>query len=105
MKISDTDGVFCIFDARKKEHCDPDWNDIIKKIIEKIKKNKVILIGIAVSEETDWSLLMEEFDVYEEAEEKMITLLFFKIGEDYRMEIFTQLGVMLNSIKNLAFSY
>ena len=105
LNISDSDGVFCIFDAREKEHIDPRWKDIVIKIIKKIKKNKVLLIGIRVSEKTDWSQIMEQFDVSEEAEEKMISLLFFKIGLEYRAEIFSQLEVMLDTIKNLLFSY
>ncbi len=104
-KISNSNGVFCIFDAREKEHIDPKWNDTVIKIIEKIKKNRVILIGIRVSEETEWSQLMEEFDISEKAEEKMISLLFFKIGEEHRLEIYNQLEVMLNTIKNLLFNY
>ena len=104
-KISDSNGVFCIFDAREKEHIDPKWKDTVNKIIEKIKKNRVILIGLRVSEETEWSQLMEEFDVSEKAEEKIISLLIFKIGEEYRLEIYNQLEVMLNTIKNLLFNY
>ena len=104
-KISNSNGVFCIFDAREKEHIDPKWKDTVNKIIEKIKKNRVILIGLRVSEETEWSQLMEEFDVSEKAEEKMISLLIFKIGEEYCLEIYNQLEVMLNTIKNLLFNY
>ncbi|MHA1661385.1 MAG: GTP-binding protein [Promethearchaeota archaeon] len=104
-KISDSDGVFCIFDARNKEHINPEWKEYIIKIIEKIKKNKVVLIGIRVSETIDWSQLMNEFDVDEQAENKMVSLLFFKIGEEYRMEIFEQLDIMVNTIKNLLFNY
>jgi len=104
-KISDSNGVFCIFDAREKEHIDPKWKDTIINIIEKIKKNRVILIGLRVSEETEWSQLMEEFDVSEKAEEKMVSLLFFKIGEEHRLEIYNQLEIMLNTIKNLLFNY
>lgn len=104
-KISEADGVFCTFDASEKEHIDPKWNEIIIKIIKDIQKNKVILIGIKISEKIDWSQFMEEFDVYEKAERKMLTLLFFVITEDYRLEISTQLGVMLNTIRNLIYSY
>lgn len=103
--VSDSDGVFCIFDAREKEHINPNWKEIVIKIIKKIKKNKVILIGIRVSEKTEWSQLMEEFDINEQAEEKMVSLLFFKIGQEYRLEIYEQLEIMLNTIKNLLFSY
>jgi len=103
--ISDSDGVFCIFDAREKEHISPNWKEMVIKIIKKIEKNKVILIGIRVSEETEWSQLMEEFDINEQAEEKMISLLFFKIGQEYSSEIYEQLEIMLDTIKNLLFVY
>lgn len=104
-KISDSDGVFCIFDARNKEHIDPRWKENVIKIINKIKKNKVILIGIRISDKIDWSQLMEEFDVNGQIKKKMISLLYFKIGTEYRLEIFEQLRVMLNTIKILLFNY
>ncbi|MFX1376836.1 MAG: Rab family GTPase [Promethearchaeota archaeon] len=99
--VSNSDGVFCIFDARYEDHIDPDWKDIVLKIINDIEAKKVVLIGIRVSEKTDWSRLMEEFDVNELLEQKMISLLFFKIGVEYRLEIYDQLKVMLNTIKYL----
>lgn len=104
-KVSDSDGVFCIFDVRDKLHIDPTWKDNIIKIIEKIKKNKVVLIGFRVSEHINWSVLMREMDFDEIAENKMVSVLYFKIGEEYRLEIYEQLEVMLTTIKNLLFSY
>ncbi len=100
--ISGSDGVLCIFDAREKEHIDPKWKDLSIKIIEGLQENKVILIGIRVSDNIDWSQLMEEFDINEELEKKMVSLLFFKIGLEYRFEIYDQLKVMLNTIKNIS---
>ena len=44
---------------------------------------------------------LEEFDVNELLEKKMVSLLFFKIGVEYRLEIYDQLKVMLNTIKYL----
>ena len=64
-----------------------------------------MLIGIRVSDKTNWSQLMEEFEISEQAENKMVTLLFFRINEEYRLEIYEQLSIMLNTIKNLLFSY
>ena len=32
--VSSSDGVFCIFDARGKEHVDPQWKDMIIRIIK-----------------------------------------------------------------------
>ena len=101
--LSDSDGAFCIFDARDKEHIDPRWKEIMIKIIESIQENKVVLIGVRVEpEKIDWSVLMEEFDVNEQLERKNLSLLFFKIGVEYRLEIYDQLEVMLNTIKTLS---
>jgi Ras-related protein Rab-11A len=97
--VSDSDGVLCIFDAREKEHIDAEWRNQVIKIIDEIQENKVILIGVRVSEEVDWSNLLEEFDINEQLENKLVSLLFFKIGVEYRFEIYDQLEVMLNSIK------
>jgi len=99
--VNNSDGVLCIFDARTKENIDPKWKDITIKIIEAIPENKVVLIGIRVSENIDWSQLMEEFNLNEYLEKKMVSLLFFKVGEEYRLEIYDQLKVMLNTISIL----
>jgi len=99
--VSNSDGVLCIFDARKKEHIDPKWKENVIKIIENIQENKVVLIGVRISESINWSQLMEEFNINEYLEKKMVSLLFFKIGDEYRLEIYDELQVMLNSIKNL----
>jgi len=99
-KISeDTDGVFCIFDARKRKHVPPSWKEIVMKIIKDIRENKVVLIGIRISEDVIWSDLMEEMNVNELLEQKMVSLLFFKISGEYRLEIFDELNVMLSAIK------
>ena len=101
--LSDSDGAFCIFDARGKEHIDPRWKETLIEIIESIQENKVVLIGVRVEpEKMDWSVLMEEFDVNEQLERKMVSLLFFKIGIEYRLEIYDQLEVMLNTIKTIS---
>ncbi|GAH69289.1 unnamed protein product, partial [marine sediment metagenome] len=85
--VADSDGVFVIFDARDNKHIDPKWKDVVVNIISNLKENKVALIGVRVSEETDWSNIMEEFNINEYLEEKMVSLLFFKIGFEYRLEI------------------
>ncbi|MFX0072397.1 MAG: Rab family GTPase [Candidatus Hermodarchaeota archaeon] len=97
--MKDSDGVLCIFDARKTDTIDPKWKEITIKIIEQVQEGKVILVGVRVSDETDWSKILEEFDVNEYLEQKMVSLMFFKIGVEYRLEIYDQLEVMLNSIK------
>ena len=100
-KVAGSDGVFCIFDARSEGHFDPQWREVIIKIINDIEENKVALIGIRVSDKSDWSQIMEEFNVNDLLEQKMVSLLFFKIGVEYRLEIYDQLKVMLNTIKYL----
>ena len=100
-EVTNSDGVFCIFDARYKEHIDPAWKDVVVKILDGVEENKVVLIGIRVSEKNDWSQIIEEFNVNELLEQKMVSLLFFKIGVEYRLEIYDQLKVMLNTIKYL----
>jgi len=97
--VSTTDGVFCVFDAREKLHIAPSWKEIVVNIIKNIQENKVVLIGIRVSENMDWSHLMEEINVNKFLEEKMVSLMFFKIGEEYRLEIFDELNIMLNTIR------
>jgi small GTP-binding protein len=99
--VADSDGVFVIFDARDNKHIDPKWKDVVVNIISNLKENKVALIGVRVSEETDWSNIMEEFNINEYLEEKMVSLLFFKIGFEYRLEIYDQLDVMFSTITNL----
>ncbi len=99
--VAGSDGVFCIFDARNKSDISPEWKKIVINIIETLEERKVALIGIRVSPGADWSNLLEEFDVNEYLEKKMISLLFFKIGEEYRFEIFDQLKVMFSTICTL----
>ena len=99
--VKDSDGVFVIFDARKKKHIEQKWKDVVVNIISNLKENKVALIGVRVSDETDWSQIMEEFNVNQYLEKKMVSLLFFKIGFEYRLEIYDQLDVMFSTITNL----
>jgi small GTP-binding protein len=98
--VRDSDGVFCIFDARNRESIDQKWNYIIIKIIELLQKGKVLIIGLLVSKNHDWSKLINQFYIDEDSQTKMGSILFFKVGDDYRTEIYNQLEVMLDSIKN-----
>ena len=100
-EISDSDAVFCIFDARNRTQVNTRWRDTVIQIINSIKEKKVILIGIRVNETTDWSSLLEDFNINEYLENKMVSLLFFKIGNEYRLEIFDQLKVMFSTIDSL----
>lgn len=98
--VEESDAVFVIFDARNKKHIDPKWRDIVINIIHNLKENKVILIGIRISNELEWSDIMNEFNVNEYLEEKIVSLLFFKIGSEYRLEIYDELEVMFSTIIN-----
>jgi len=104
-KTSDSDGVLCLFDARDKERIDTAWIDILSDIIKDLNKNKVLSVGIRVSNDENWSKLIESFNLEEEAENKLVSLLFFRIKEDNIIDVFEQLSVTLNTIKNLSFNY
>ena len=96
--VSSSDGVFCIFDARGKEHVDPQWKDMIIRIIKNIKDKGVVLIGIRALESSSWSDIIGELNVDDQLNEKPIELLFFRIGEEYQIDIFDQLKAMFSSI-------
>ncbi|MFX0031932.1 MAG: GTP-binding protein [Promethearchaeota archaeon] len=98
--LANTDGAFVIFDARNKEHIDPKWKDILIEIIKKIRKKRVIIVGLRVDGDSNISHLMEEFAIEEDLEEKLVSILFLKIGPDYRETIYDNLKVMLNAIVN-----
>jgi small GTP-binding protein len=98
--VSDSDGVFIIFDARDKEVIDPQWKEVLLNIIAQLNENKVALIGIRVSEKTNWSKIIEDFEINKYLERKMVSVLFFKIGMEYRLEIYDQLNVMLSAIQD-----
>ena len=104
-KASDADGVVCLFDARDRESIDPSWIEIISNVIKDLSKNKVISVGLRVSSDENWTKLTEGFRLDEEAENRMISLLFFRIKDDVTLDIYEQLSVTLNSIKNLSFNY
>ncbi len=100
IEVTNSDAVFCIFDARNKQNIESKWKLITKQLIESIEANKVILIGIRVDENTSWSNIMYEFDINKYLKKKTLSLLFVKIGKRYRIEIFDQLKVMFNTIEN-----
>ncbi|MHA1342826.1 MAG: hypothetical protein ACTSQG_02470 [Promethearchaeota archaeon] len=58
-----------------------------------------------VSKDTEWSQLIEEFDINEESAKNEISLLFFKIRLDNRFEVYEPLDALLSTMKNLIFSY
>jgi len=98
--VSSSDGIFCIFDARTKGTVDPDWKKLLIKLIEHSKENGVILIGVRASESSNWSEIIEQLNVDDYLDKKLVDLLFFRIGSDFRLDIFDQLKVMLSAIDN-----
>ena len=96
--LSNSDGVFCVFDARDKEHIDPEWKDILINIIRKVRRKRAVIVGVRVSDDKNWSQLMEEFLIDKDLEEKVVSVLFLKISSDYREKIYEQLKLMLDLI-------
>ena len=96
--LSSSDGAFCIFDSRDREHVDPHWKEIIIKVIDNLKENGVLLIGIRASESSNWSKIIENLNVDDLLNEKVVDLFFFRIGSDFRLDIFEQLKSMLSDI-------
>jgi len=96
--VSSSDGIFCIFDMRDKNSVDPEWKEIIIKILENSKDKGVVLIGIRAAKSTSWSQIIEELNVDEQLDNKTIDLFFFRIGTDFRLDIFDQLKSMLSVI-------
>jgi small GTP-binding protein len=101
IRVSDSDGVFIILDGKNRDSIDPQWNNIILKIIESLKDNTVILICIITGKEVDWSGMMSEFNFYTKLEEKQISYFVFKIDSESRLEFYEKLNIMFNTINNL----
>ena len=98
--LSNSDGVFIIFDARGKEHIDPKWRETLTAIIRKLRKKRAVLVGLRVTDDTYYPQLMDEFFIDKELEEKVVSVLFLKIGSDYREKIYDHLTLMLDLIVN-----
>ncbi|MBY8983395.1 MAG: GTP-binding protein [Candidatus Lokiarchaeota archaeon] len=101
IEIYDSDAVFLVFDAKNKTKIPSKWRETMIKVIDQIKEKKVILIGIQIDEDTNWSSLIEEFNINDLIEKKMISLLFFKISKNYEMEIFENLKLMFSTIESI----
>jgi hypothetical protein len=98
--LSTTDGVFLIFDAREKEHIDPKWRETLMDVIRKLRRKRAVLIGLRVSDDKNYAQLIEEFVIDKELEDKVISILFLKIGSDYREKIYDNLVLLLDLIVN-----
>ena len=95
-----SDGVFCILDARNKIQQDISRKDLITTIVQNCKKPGVILIGIRVSESSNWSQIIEQMNIDQPLDDTKIDLIYFRISENYRLDIYDQLGVMLSHIND-----
>ena len=98
--LSNSDGVFIIFDARGKEHIDPKWKETLMNIIRKLRKKRAVLIGLRVSDDKNYPQLMEEFVIDKDLEEKIVSILFLRIGSDYREKMYDHINLMLELIVN-----
>ena len=98
--LSNSDGVFIIFDAREKEHIDPKWRETLMNVIRKLRKKRAVLVGIRVSDDKNYAQLMDEFVIDKDLEDKVVSVLFLKIGSDYREKIYDNLILLLDLIVN-----
>jgi hypothetical protein len=98
--LSNSDGVFIIFDAREKEHIDPKWKETLMNVIRKLRKKRAVLVGIRVSDDKNYAQLMDEFVIDKDLEDKVVSVLFLKIGSDYREKIYDNLILLLDLIVN-----
>jgi len=65
-----------------------------------LKENGVILIGIRASESDNWSQIINQLNVNDQLDKKAADLLFFRISDNYRLDIFDQMKVMLSYIED-----
>ncbi|MFW9820162.1 MAG: Rab family GTPase [Candidatus Thorarchaeota archaeon] len=101
IKVSDSDGIFIIFDGKNRDTIDPEWNKIILRITETLKNIAVVLIVVITKKDVNWSKMMSEFNFYTKLEERQISYFISKIDSEIRLELLEQLNVMLNTIINL----
>jgi len=103
-EIEDSDGVLFVFDARNKKSIDLEWRNLVLNGLDKLNENTCVLIGIRTSEDHTqkglWSRFIEEFNLNEYLEKKMISLLFFKITTEYRLELLDQFNTWISTISS-----
>ncbi len=103
-EIEDSDGVLFVFDARNKKSIDLEWRNLVINGLDKLNEYTPVLIGIRTSEDPTqkglWSRFIEEFNLNEYLEKKMISLLFFKITTEYRLELLDQFNTWISTISS-----
>ncbi|MFW9824000.1 MAG: GTP-binding protein [Candidatus Thorarchaeota archaeon] len=100
-KISGSDGVLIIFDAKNRDTIDPEWNNTISKIIESLHDNTVIIVVLLTKKDVNWSKMIGDFNFYTKLEERQISYFISKIDSEVRSEFLEQLNIMFNTIRNL----
>jgi len=97
--VTTSEGICCIFDAIGAQHIEPYWRDLIVNIIQAIDENIELLVGIRVVDEEHYGIMLEEFNLDAELEKKMVNISFFKLGDEFQLDIYDHLKNLLNSIK------
>ncbi len=97
--LNNVDGIYCIFDAKDKENIEARWKELIVKIIEEIKENKIVLIGILVTKDVNWSNIIKDLVVPDHLKKKKINYMIFKIDSGKQLDFYDQLNILLESIE------
>ncbi len=97
--VHECDGIYVLFDARDEKHIDDEWREFIIAIINSMRENAELMIGIRITKEHNWSQMMAEFNLNEYLSKKMVNISFFELGDDFFSEIHNHLKTMLSSIK------
>ncbi|MHA2035113.1 MAG: GTP-binding protein [Promethearchaeota archaeon] len=101
IKFSGSDGVFILFDVKNRDTIDPQWNNIISKIIESVHDNTVIIVVLLTKKEVNWSKMISDFNFYTKLEERQISYFISKIDSEVRLEFLEQLNILFSTIRNL----
>jgi len=64
-------------------------------MIDYLQENKILVVGIRIDQDNDWTQLIEEFSINIELERKLASIIFFKIGKDHRPELFNQISSLV----------
>ena len=97
--ISDCDGIYVIFDARDEQNIYEGWREFIITVINAMRENAELLIGIRIAKEHNWSKLVNQFNLNEYLEKKMVNVSLFELGDDFMIEIHDHIKTMLTSLK------
>ncbi|TFG17783.1 MAG: GTP-binding protein, partial [Promethearchaeota archaeon] len=96
--LADFDGILCVFDAIHKKF-DPAWRDLLTTIIKTTDPDRAISVGIRVPDDQVYIHVLEQLSV-KELEERLESILIFKLAEEIQLDIYEQLKNILNRIKH-----